>query len=131
MANDRAHERGRGANGAVRPFTTSGGKAAERTPAASDDPAAPDALAFEVALEELDRIVEALEGEQLPLDESLALYERGVRLTKRCQDLLDGAVLRVERLRPAVESGEAAAGRQGMGNTRADFRLEAFEADED
>jgi len=130
MANDpgrdRASERGRGANGAARPFPTRG--AAPRQP---DAPVheRPDALSFEAALEELDRIVEALEGERLPLDESLALNERGVHLTRRCQELLDGAELRVERLRAATD-GEGA-GRPGTnGAARAAFTLEDFEDDE-
>jgi exodeoxyribonuclease VII small subunit len=54
---------------------------------------------FEAQLEELDGIVTALEDGRLPLEEALALYERGMRLAKTCQDRLDEAELRVRRLR--------------------------------
>lgn len=55
--------------------------------------------AFEAQLEELDGIVTALEDGRLPLEDALALYERGMRLAKACQDRLDEAELRVRRLR--------------------------------
>ncbi|MFI5272957.1 MAG: exodeoxyribonuclease VII small subunit [Ktedonobacterales bacterium] len=55
-------------------------------------------LAFEEALGKLDAAVSALEGGQLSLEASLALYEEGVRLATRCQELLDSADLRVQRL---------------------------------
>lgn len=66
---------------------------------------------FEEQLEELDGIVTALEDGRLPLEDALALYERGMRLAKACQDRLDHAELRVKRLRalaPEAESDEAA-----------------------
>jgi len=66
-----------------------------------------DALSFEEAQAELDRIVATLEGGEIDLDRSLALYERGVALARRCQSLLDSAELRVERLRvPGNESSQ-------------------------
>jgi exodeoxyribonuclease VII small subunit len=55
--------------------------------------------AFEAQLEELDGIVTSLEDGRLPLEDALALYERGMRLAKACQDRLDEAELRVRRLR--------------------------------
>ncbi|HEX8982052.1 MAG TPA: exodeoxyribonuclease VII small subunit [Ktedonobacterales bacterium] len=62
---------------------------------------------FEEQLEELDGIVTALEDGRLPLEDALALYERGMRLAKACQDRLDQAELRVSRLRTvAPEAGE-------------------------
>lgn len=54
---------------------------------------------FEDQLAELDTIVAALEEGKLPLDDALALYERGVRLAQACQRRLDEAELRVRRLR--------------------------------
>lgn len=54
---------------------------------------------FETLLGELETIVTSLEDGRLPLEESLALYERGMRLAKACQDRLDTAELRVRRLR--------------------------------
>ena len=53
---------------------------------------------FEVSLEELERIVRQLEGGDLPLDQSLDLFEQGVRLSRECQKRLDEAERRVEIL---------------------------------
>ncbi len=82
-------------------------------------------LPLEAALEELDRIVTALEDGQLALDDSLALYERGMRLTKRCQEILDTAELRVQRLRPAPSPDDDFSG------ARHGYVVEDFEADEE
>ncbi|MDE3228415.1 MAG: exodeoxyribonuclease VII small subunit [Chloroflexota bacterium] len=54
---------------------------------------------FDALMRELESIVTSLEDGRLPLEESLALYERGMRLAKACQDRLDTAELRVRRLR--------------------------------
>lgn len=61
------------------------------------DPAspAPD-LSFEDAMAELENIVEAMEGEQLPLEELIARYEAGARLLKHCDSVLTGARKRIE-----------------------------------
>jgi exodeoxyribonuclease VII small subunit len=61
-------------------------------------------LTFEEALGELERIVRALEGGGLPLEEALTLYERGQALADRCQQLLQEARLRV-RILEREESG--------------------------
>ncbi|MBO9360987.1 MAG: exodeoxyribonuclease VII small subunit [Thermoflexus sp.] len=61
-------------------------------------------LTFEEALAELERIVRALEGGGLPLEEALTLYERGQALADRCQQLLQEARLRV-RILEREESG--------------------------
>jgi exodeoxyribonuclease VII small subunit len=50
---------------------------------------------FETALEELETLVEALEGGDLSLEESLKAYERGVALTRHCQEALRAAEQRV------------------------------------
>lgn len=55
-------------------------------------------LTYEEALTELEQIVEMLEGEQNPLEESLKLYERGQALTKHCAALLESAQLKVQKL---------------------------------
>ena len=55
-------------------------------------------LSYEQALAELESIVASLESDKLPLDESMALYERGQALTKHCVELLDQAELRVKQL---------------------------------
>ena len=46
---------------------------------------------FEAALAELETIVRAMEAGQLPLEESLAAYERGAALLKHCQEALGAA----------------------------------------
>jgi len=53
---------------------------------------------FEQALAELETLVERLEGGDLPLEESLKLFERGVVLTRHCQGALQAAQQRVEIL---------------------------------
>ena len=55
-------------------------------------------LPYEQALAELEDIVTALESEKRPLDESLALFERGQALARRCATLLDQAELKVQQL---------------------------------
>ncbi len=55
-------------------------------------------LSFEDAFAQLEEVVRRLEGGDLPLQEALALYERGVALAAHCQGLLDRAELRVTQL---------------------------------
>jgi exodeoxyribonuclease VII small subunit len=57
-----------------------------------------EALPFDRALAELQTVVARLEAGNLPLEESIALYEQGVRLHDRCSRLLSQAELRVQRL---------------------------------
>jgi len=56
------------------------------------------ALSFEQALTELERIVGQLESGQAPLEESIALYERGALLKAHCEARLKAAQLKVERI---------------------------------
>lgn len=56
------------------------------------------ALPFDKALEQLQEVVTRLETGNLPLEESMALYERGAALHAHCGRLLDAAELRVQRL---------------------------------
>ncbi len=60
------------------------------------------ALTFDAALAQLGEVVGRLEAGALPLETSIALYERGVALHAHCARLLDDAELRVQRL---VEDG--------------------------
>jgi exodeoxyribonuclease VII small subunit len=55
-------------------------------------------LTFEAAFAELEAIVEQLEAGQLPLEESLTLFERGQALAARCGHLLENAELKVKQL---------------------------------
>jgi exodeoxyribonuclease VII small subunit len=69
----------------------------EVTPVA-EAPDTLDRLTFDVALAELERTVAELEAGGLPLEETIARYERGVALEQRCEQLLADAELRVRRL---------------------------------
>lgn len=53
---------------------------------------------FEDSLEELEGLVEQLEDGDLSLEESLAAFEKGVRLARECQDALKQAEQRVQIL---------------------------------
>ena len=63
----------------------------------------PASLGYEAARDELVQIVRALEGGQAPLEDTLALWERGEALAARCSSILDGAQARLAK---AGESGE-------------------------
>lgn len=68
---------------------------------ATDKAAAPavDGLTFEAAMSELEGIVDKLERGDVPLEESIAFYERGEALKARCEALLKNAEMRVEKVR--------------------------------
>jgi exodeoxyribonuclease VII small subunit len=55
-------------------------------------------LTYEQALAELESTIATLESNQLTLDETMALFERGQQLTRHCIELLDMAELRVMKL---------------------------------
>ena len=55
-------------------------------------------LTFEKAIEELESIVKRLEEGKVPLEESVAIYERGETLKRRCEELLRQAEARVEKI---------------------------------
>jgi exodeoxyribonuclease VII small subunit len=67
----------------------------------SDSREPPDiaSLSFETALAELEVIVEKLERGEVPLEESIALYERGEALKVHCEARLRAAEMRVEKIR--------------------------------
>lgn len=56
-------------------------------------------LAFEKALLELEQIVQKLERGDVPLEESIAIYERGEVLKAHCEKLLKAAEMKVEKIR--------------------------------
>jgi exodeoxyribonuclease VII small subunit len=66
---------------------------------AMSDPA-PDtaAMSFEDALRALEEVVRKLESGEVPLDDSISLYERGEVLRKLCQARLDAAQARIETI---------------------------------
>jgi exodeoxyribonuclease VII small subunit len=57
-----------------------------------------DNFRLEKALEDLEKIVEELENGKIPLDESLELFERGIKLIRLCNSKLDNAEQRIESL---------------------------------
>ena len=57
-----------------------------------------DAMNFEVALAELEGIVQDLEGGQVDLDASIALYSRGALLKRHCEAKLNAASEQVEKI---------------------------------
>jgi exodeoxyribonuclease VII small subunit len=69
---------------------------------------------FEASLEALEQIVQELERGDLPLEKSLELFERGIGLSRQCQDRLNQAERRIEILlrdnqgRPVVSAFEDA-----------------------
>ncbi len=72
---------------------------------------AAEGLKFEVALTELEQIVQAMEGGRLPLDESIAAYRRGSELLKHCQQQLSDAERKIQILEDgALRDFDAASG---------------------
>ena len=75
-------------------------------------------LDFEAAMRDLEQLVERLEQGDLPLEESLAAFERGVMLTRSCQTALKEAEQKVEILlkkagEPALEKFDPEQGAAG------------------
>jgi len=62
---------------------------------------------LEQTLEELEQLVERLEDGEMPLDQALREFERGIKLTRQCQSVLKDAETRIEIL--LAESGEPVA----------------------
>lgn len=60
-------------------------------------------LSFEQALRELEGVVRRLESGDVPLDESIDLYERGEKLRNACQARLDAAQARIEKIVAGVD----------------------------
>ena len=67
-------------------------------------------LTYEQARAELEDVVRRLEAGGVPLEESLALWERGEDLARQCQAWLEGARRRMQAVRDAEQSPEAATG---------------------
>ena len=71
-------------------------------------------LPFEDALKKLEGLVEAMESEELPLENLLAKYEEGTRLVRICQEKLAEAELKIRQLEK---------------NTAGEMKLKPFETD--
>ncbi len=63
-------------------------------------------MSFEEAFGELNSLVAALEEEGRPLDEAIALYERGQSLARHCAAMLEKAELKVRQLNGEVFEDE-------------------------
>jgi len=59
---------------------------------------------FEKSVQELDAIVNKMESGDLSLDESLKLFEKGVKLTRQCQQNLSEAEAKIEKLISGIKS---------------------------
>lgn len=56
-----------------------------------------DALGFEAAISELEQLIQAVENNRLPLEETLQSYQRGQQLIARCTTLLRDAEQRIQQ----------------------------------
>jgi exodeoxyribonuclease VII small subunit len=74
---------------------------------------------YDKAMAEIDDIIARLEDGQHSLDEEMQLYERAMRLAHACDQLLQNAELRVEKLRSDLSAGQVS------------FALEDFDIDEE
>lgn len=70
-------------------------------------PSDKDRETFEQIYQRLEEAVAKLEAGGLSLDDALALYEEGMTLARRCQEILDGAELKVTRLKEAFAAYSA------------------------
>ena len=76
------------------------------------NPTSDDKLTFEEAMAELDELVSRMEDGELSLDDSLKAFERGVMLTRKCQEALSQAELRVKTLTDADTLEELSLGNE-------------------
>jgi exodeoxyribonuclease VII small subunit len=68
-----------------------------------------DLAGLEKSLEELEALVTRLEGGELPLEQALKEFERGVKLTRQCQAALQAAEQKVEILLKKTATAEPSA----------------------
>jgi len=66
----------------------------------------PGEVDFETALGRLEEIVDAMEGGEIPLAELITKFEEGNKLLKICQQRLNEAEMKIEKLKGAGTSGE-------------------------
>ena len=92
------------------------------SPRAQPPPAPAEGVSFEAAIKRLSEIVQTLERGELPLEESLRLFEEGVKLSRVSQERLDAAQKKVEQLLGVDEQGRA---------RTQPFETQAAEDDED
>lgn len=71
-------------------------------------------MPFEEALKRLGAVVEAMERDDLPLDDLLTRFEEGTRLARHCQEQLDAAELKITQLEQSA-AGELVARPMAVG----------------
>ena len=71
----------------------------------SDEPV--EGMSFEQAMAELERVVRQLESGEVPLEQSIALYERGERLRGHCEAKLRVAEEKVDQITADAEGNAA------------------------
>ncbi|MEM8539661.1 MAG: exodeoxyribonuclease VII small subunit [Pseudomonadota bacterium] len=59
----------------------------------------PKTMSFEIALKELESIVDQLERGDVELEKSIEIYERGEALRNRCDELLKSAEMKIEKIK--------------------------------
>jgi exodeoxyribonuclease VII small subunit len=85
--------------------------------------------AFEELYRRLEETVEQLEKGGLPLEQSIALYEEGMQLAKRCQEILDKAELRITKLRDSF--AQAGLAEQPLAGEDEALEEEAFQLEDE
>ena len=60
-------------------------------------------MTFEASMQRLEQIVRAMERGDVPLDESLKLFQEGTELVRNCEKLLSGAQLQIEKVMTAED----------------------------
>lgn len=83
-------------------------------------------LNFESSLEELEGIVEDMEGGELSLEASLKAFEKGIKLTRECQEALNQAEQKVQILMEKSDSTDTEAEAEAAGD---DEDWQPFESD--
>jgi exodeoxyribonuclease VII small subunit len=71
-------------------------------------------LSFEECYERLEQVISTLEAGELALDQSIALYEEGMRLAASCGQRLDDAQIKVTQLLATAESKGGGADAEGL-----------------
>ena len=61
---------------------------------------------FETQLQELNQIIEQMEQDDVGLEQSLKLYEQGVKLTRSCQKVIEDAENKIQQLMDQNSEGE-------------------------
>lgn len=74
-----------------------------RRRAKADEEATTSDLRFEDAFAQMQEVIALLERGDVPLDEAVSAFERGMRLARHCNDALDAATLRVQALESVRE----------------------------